>query len=552
MARTWWNRLEPRPRSADTTRSLEARVHDPLWFLTRQWQVGEFQGEDAASPAWVQIAGLFSAIDGWSPSGAESKPFANQAPLEALVESEPCTPDLATAVELGQRFEAMLTEAQLEREIVRYRRHYPLAADKALAPQEEDLEAVCFLRVCAGRAINGIALYRDKKPPTVTKSEIQLLEKFRDWVRSVYGEALTTSDAPAWRPERLEYGVEVAATTPHGARARFTAHPGCNGQFDWYAFDQQHENPPGNPEVPEPFRRSLLPAHVRFTGMPNARWWQFENGRMNISKIEDDPRELAKMAVSDFMLIQSNDWFMVPFTQPVGSLCAIDSLLVHDVFGGNTLIERADRKRCGPHAEEGEITESWTMFSTTLQGTNNRVADFFILPPSAVNATQDGQVLEEVRFMRDEMANMVWAIEHTLENGIGMPWAGHERSLTKAIREALPHSDAPLAYRLQNGVPEHWIPFLPVRTDEMLNEVALERAAMLRYGEGLDEKEYELVRPCGRILRPTGLSDPDLYQVHEEEVSRAGTRVSRLIRRSRWIDGSTHLWVARRKSAGGG
>ena len=45
-----WNRLEGRPRVADFERSLRAEVRDPLWFLTRQWQFGEFQGEDAASP----------------------------------------------------------------------------------------------------------------------------------------------------------------------------------------------------------------------------------------------------------------------------------------------------------------------------------------------------------------------------------------------------------------------------------------------------------------------------------------------------------------------
>src|SRR5207253_9879904 len=45
-----WNRLEGRPRSADFARSLRAAVRDPIWFLTRQWQYGEFEGDDAGSP----------------------------------------------------------------------------------------------------------------------------------------------------------------------------------------------------------------------------------------------------------------------------------------------------------------------------------------------------------------------------------------------------------------------------------------------------------------------------------------------------------------------
>ena len=51
---TYWNRVEPSPRSESLRPGLTAAVRDPLWFLTRQWQLGEFQGEDAASPAFVE------------------------------------------------------------------------------------------------------------------------------------------------------------------------------------------------------------------------------------------------------------------------------------------------------------------------------------------------------------------------------------------------------------------------------------------------------------------------------------------------------------------
>lgn len=48
---TWWNRVKPRPRTDDLTQPLQARLRDPLWLLTRQWQLGEFLGADAGSPA---------------------------------------------------------------------------------------------------------------------------------------------------------------------------------------------------------------------------------------------------------------------------------------------------------------------------------------------------------------------------------------------------------------------------------------------------------------------------------------------------------------------
>ena len=45
-----WNRLEGRPRTIEFDRALRAEVRDALWMLTRQWQLGEFRGEDAGSP----------------------------------------------------------------------------------------------------------------------------------------------------------------------------------------------------------------------------------------------------------------------------------------------------------------------------------------------------------------------------------------------------------------------------------------------------------------------------------------------------------------------
>src|SRR5947199_6949551 len=51
-----YNRLEACPRTLDFTRNLSAEIRDPLWMLTRQWQFGEFEGEDAASPVTCRIA----------------------------------------------------------------------------------------------------------------------------------------------------------------------------------------------------------------------------------------------------------------------------------------------------------------------------------------------------------------------------------------------------------------------------------------------------------------------------------------------------------------
>ena len=52
---TTWTRLEPQTRNAALTTSVQGRIHDPFWLLARQWQVGEFQGEDSGTPIMARL-----------------------------------------------------------------------------------------------------------------------------------------------------------------------------------------------------------------------------------------------------------------------------------------------------------------------------------------------------------------------------------------------------------------------------------------------------------------------------------------------------------------
>src|SRR6185436_6863873 len=122
-----------------------------------------------------------------------------------------------------------------------------------------------------------------------------------------------------------------------------------------------------------------------------------------LAAIRPEKRELAKLVVLDFMLVHSNDWYVVSFAQPLGTLCRIESLIVHDVFGGLTLVERADR-------DSVPAGRRWTMFSSSVAGTTD-VAGFFFLPPTVGSGATSAEPVEEVRFVRDEMANMAWGVE---------------------------------------------------------------------------------------------------------------------------------------------
>ena len=543
---TFWHRLEPRPRAPEIADSLAARLRDPLWLIARQWQLGEIQGEDAGSPAFAQLDLRVAPVRSWRlGKDAPLLPLDPGRPLEDVVESEEITPDLSLRVELGQTFESLLEAAGAGSLVAAFRTAFPLP-DKV--EDGRDAEAARFLDLCRGRALDGVLLHHKAKeaagglPPVdpALKTKVEdAVRSFQSWIEDVFGTVggpAGGSDAPAWHPERLEYQAEVVAGGPGGNDVVLAAHPGRNADFDWYAFDQSAAGGPAGTVSERPF--SVFPGHVRFRGMPNARWWDFETSVTDFGAIETQKRDLAKLMVMDFMLIHSNDWFLVPLEQEVGSISWLESLLVHDVFGGVWLIDRADAEPVGSPGER------WSMFSTAVADKDGELARFFVLPASPAAAIQTGEPIEEVRLFRDEMAEMVWAVERTTENGIGAPWSGHERSLAGRKPEPAPppgEGAPPLRYQIQTEVPEHWIPFLPVSLDPLKGEIALEKAAMIR-------PTGELVRPAGRILQPAAVP----YHVAEEEVPRAGTSVVRLFCRSRWIDGSTHLWIARRKTAGAG
>jgi hypothetical protein len=549
---TFWNRIEPRPRTTSIARSLSAPIRDPMWMLTRQWQFGEFNGVDAGSPAFATIQTSTTPLQTWRPKAGADNPIDGTAPLESLVATEAFTPNLTLRTELGFYFEDLLAAANPGTVIDDFRRAYPLASDHT---DPYDLDSVRFRSILSERVTDGYSLFlaasasAPNLPPAPavdpTKQQIvkTALVKFLAWVRDVYGQ-LGAADPPAWAPERLEYQLDAIAPLSDGGQAVFAANPDRDAEFDWYTFDltarSSHASSVQSATVIN--KKSLLPSHVRFRGMPNARWWDFESGTVDFGALDTDRREITKLLMMDFMLVHGNDWFVIPLDVGVNSLTHIDWLSIRDTFGTDIFVP--------PPAVSTVPGERWTMFAHTDLTGEQPVLDGLMLPPSAASATQRSTPIEDVRFIRDEIANMVWAIERTVEGETGAPLDGAEREAASLPADASappsPGPDAPpIRYEIQTRVPQYWIPFLPVKIDPANAAIALERAAMLRTPGNTP------ILPSGRILTPQKLgSNP--YRVREEDVDRTGTRVSRTFCRARWMDGSTHLWVARRRQIGRG
>src|SRR5207344_1903750 len=99
-----WNRLEGRPRTVRFERSLRAEVRDALWFLTRQWQFGEFLGEDAGSPVGARTVLRATPLAHYAPRGRGAASYRRRVPLEARVEREPIPRDLPMHVAVSRYF----------------------------------------------------------------------------------------------------------------------------------------------------------------------------------------------------------------------------------------------------------------------------------------------------------------------------------------------------------------------------------------------------------------------------------------------------------------
>jgi hypothetical protein len=83
-------------------------------------------------------------------------------------------------------------------------------------------------------------------------------------------------------------------------------------------------------------------------------------------------------------------------------------------------------------------------------------------------------------------------------------------------------------------------------------EIQLQRSKMLRLIDG-DHRAPEPIAPRSSLLRE-GLdqSPRRAYFVHEEEVLRAGIRVTQSFQRTRWTGGEVYVWLAASKQTGRG
>ena len=535
-----FTRLEPQSTTGDPTPGVAAAMHDPLWALFRQWQVGEFAGEDAGTPLAVTMDTDSHAVTLFAPgspgNGAlPGQPIGSRATLDRLIEAEPPPPNGTGSrqrAEAAATLIAALGEAGLDIAET-LRGLYPFAAGATGVLPRPALALMLRGAADAEQIADALDV---AMPDWLAGASDAVKAVVQDWLNWYRAGVSPRAGGGCWDPTRLEYHFSVATDTGAG-QAVFTAPMHLGGDVDWYALDQvpgatmSGSQQPAfhfDPRLPSriPLRdgpATTLVAPLRFAGMAADRFWEFEDGRVNFGGMSVQINDPARLCLIEFATVYGCDWFIAPVEVPTSAFTTIRTLSVVDSFGVTTEIPRA-----GTGAEGARFC----LFEPSIADTGATLRG--LLTVGGARGVIEGSPRETVIFLRDETANMVWAVETVVEDESGLPRNRRDEGRAVATHP-LPDARAELRYTLETEVPRHWIPMVPVPTGGEVNGFILRKGTMTDQDDSL-----------GRVLagQPRDLHDP--------EVPRSGIRVSRTPTLARDGDGRPVRWTAFRMGEGYG
>ena len=713
-----WVRIESRCRSNDLSHGIQARIADPLWMLARQWQVGEFNGEDAGSPIRLKCKYETQPVDTFAANGVVQSYNSDKVPLETLVEREIPKLDWQSRVRIGLEWERLVQAAfhdevtEVTEIIDLFRNEYPLRL-----PENEEWDALDyatrkFLKFMQRRVTDSkklfdafnnpedsLPVYEDDANPINTDINdkiMAIIEELFEKYQEQY-EQPNPETSKAWRSGSLDYrfhlnqlkpdeyftkylfswdkipgnenvklegflkkrfgadwvetapieksdddmtknlssvnnyislkinkkktkmsleindgkNVELNARTENSKlniyltnrKTSLIAPNYRNGDLDWHTFSTDGQ-------VTEKWTEhdAIIRTPTRLSiGGTSLRWWAFENAKTDFGALDVAKPDLAKLALMEFALIYGDDWYSVPIPVKMGNLVKVDKLRVCNVFNEFEEITQARKVT-------GSQDKHWDLYSLCQFQDRDKVPDKSILfiPPVA-GFREESEPLEAVHFLRDEGANMVWAIEHTILNGMGQPFDGFEaqaerikrrnqveirelRSAIEGIRQQLetealsddvisglaeeirvkqarieklergpfaqdkPINDAQLRYRMATKVPENWFPYIPVNVSRFFEAIPLMdgsppllptiiRLQRAQMLRNVDDEEPTSISAFSRLLDDD--TDPLLW-IDENAIGRDGLRLMLTRQRVRWLNGKTFVWLGRKVLTGKG
>lgn len=513
MSVTTWTRIEPDFMTGDPQKDLAlgiaAELADPLWLLGRQWQMGEWQGEDAGSPVSAQLSASSYSIDSLG-VGASVIPYRpTTTPTDALVEHDGGPADFAMRASGGRAFLDALADRKMTA--------YQTAAKSAFGFAAQDATNVVERILSAASGVDGDKVLAAAQSGNIAQTlsvssadSATFTATVNDWL-AWYAPRATPAVNPAWKTDRLEYQFTAGASVKEG-RVTLTAPEHHGRRIDWDTFTASAFVPADGvagtaltPPTPVVTPVTAMPTLLQIPGMPSPWFWEVEDPTTDAARVEAGPSDTARLLLIEAALAFAPDWFMLSLRLPAASLSTIDRLQITDTYGVTTIIRPADIVRPDPN---------WSLWKVT-QGAGK--LNYLVLPPPNISfLTSDS--IEEVVFTRDEAADLAWAL-HRVPATPAQPPAAAASGTGDWI------------YSPMTALPDARVPL-----------VLTESAA----GRYLVEAQLVTAPP----VQPTPLM-PSGFQVRDEEIPDEGLILSRRFELGRTPDGALHLWASRSTTRGG-
>lgn len=481
MTTFFGRKLEPLalPDWADATR---ATVHDPLWFLARQWQLGEFQGENASTPVRADVVTRTRVI-----SRPGSAVELDVVPPEPLVEGG------------GDDWWTVGRRLRVGRRI---------AQALGLAPENRWLLAdppPPYDQVVP--AWDGLAMWRD---PGLAVDPGLLPETPPD-------------GRPAWVPQQLVHD-QPDAFEAEGIALHLRRHRG--GRLDWYSVDAEATAGLG---APEPTAQTpVIPAPLEYPGMPRRGVWEIEDADADIGAFAPDAAHSATAVMTALFFSHRDEWFGIPVRSDAGRVLRIVGITVTDSFGQEfSWADGAGVGDDGLAPPSDLVPTAWGALPWGVFRTQGLEPGELVLWQAADRPLQ-GEVVERVQFGVDDESNVVWAVERRLAQRD--PGGG----AAPLPSEDLPPGDLTRgrAYRYapNQGAQAHWIPYtMPTEGERVLRQRRLVDLS--------GDVPRDLPAAAAELLQGAAAELP------EAVVPVDGLQVERRWVLARDASGAPHLWV---------
>ena len=590
--------IETRTRQGDVTDALRFRVYDPLWMLSRQWQMGEFKGNNAGTAMSVSCKVKSTDISGYT-FGSSTKTVKpdDSIPIEPIVEQidRDITPlvrieSAAYFLSLVRRYSALQDGSPVLKKRMKEIVEHPLFKldDDSLSMggrgsiENNDVIGLTdslntrlnkFRTAYSRKGCDGYKLYRFCTEKRVAqRSDPQIPEKIRteyaEWFRKRY--LPNKSASSAWNVRELGYDF-----TSENVAAKYVAEDYSGGRVSWYSFDVKSKKSAPKGSMTEE-KIETLPTLASYPGSPNKRLWEFEDKKVFMGN-SVGMQAKGNVAFLQYATMYSNDWMICPLKTEIGKYIEVESITIRDSFGLTKVINSPAGSR---DKNSGTFGQKWQMFTNApvdIEHANSSAG--LLLPPSLIQ-TLEGEPIEEVDLLRDEMANMVWAVESKIDDGCGSTIdASHlasevgqfvedkyaeevEKAKLKVNNNINGQTEvestrlSDYKYVLMTSVPFNWIPFVPQHLDSDRERKQYSvfqdggREIILRRGKMpcFYLSDYVPVRPLSSILKVKtkkegGKIKEEPFFINEEQVQGVGTQIIKNCQRSRWLGGKTFTWM---------